>query len=442
MNTHDGIALLVGTASADITPPIGAYDGRHGRHVEVIEDAVTARALYLEQPGGEAPVVLAMADFGGVTYETDRRLRRLIGDAVGTPPERVRINTTHNHTCIGGYRTVHALYQSVGHEFFDIEWFEQCVEMGFVAAAMEAKATRRNATVAIGTAPVHGVMSSRLFLDESGAVTARMGVTDDRGRRAPRGLFDPDLYALCFRDRACGAPICTVINLACHATSISARGALISPDFPGYAASLVEQETGGPTFFLQGAGGNVGPGKDADGTVEGARVLGRRVADAALLAMRRAILCPPAPLHFHTWTQQVELLPDLPDEAQARRAFDQCAAGEHHPSELWRHAALLEVVSQREVVSRCELFIVHHGDWCLAGLPGETFVESQLAIRGASALPFALVGGYYDTTLWYIPTHKAIREGGYESRGGWTYTAAGASECLTRSTINRIATLM
>ena len=115
-----------------------------------------------------------------------------------------------------------------------------------------------------------------------------------------------------------------------------------------------------------------------------------------------------------------------------------CGLGTPHPAELWRHAALLEVVSQREAVSRCELFLLHHGDWCLAGLPGESFVESQLAIRGASALPFTLVGGYYDTTLWYIPTWKAIREGGYESRGGWTYTAPGAAECLARSVITRI----
>jgi len=202
---------------------------------------------------------------------------------------------------------------------------------------------------------------------------------------------------------------------------------------------LLEKTTGAPGFFLQGAGGSVGPGKDADGSIEGAQALGKLVADAARLALRRAQPCRPAPLRLHTWLEPIELLPDLPDEAAARRAFEECAA-KPAPSagELWRHAASLEVVSRRESVSRCDLFLLHHGDWCLAGLPGESFVESQLAIRGASPLPFTLVGAYYDATLWYIPTWKAIREGGYEARGGWTYTAPGTSEQITAAMIARM----
>jgi hypothetical protein len=434
--------LQVGSACTDITPPLGAYDGRLGKQVEVIADPVTARVIYLEQPGGEEPVVLAMGDFGGITHDTDRRLRRLIGEAVGVSPLRVRINASHNHTCIGGYRTTQQLYETVGHQFLNLEWFEQTVEAGFVEAACRAQADRREATVAVGAAPVAQVISNRSYVDEEGVVRVRFGVSDEQGRQAPRGLYDPDLYALSFRDATTDQPIVTVINVACHATSLASRGQLISPDFPGYAVGLVEQATGGPAFYLHGAGGNVGPGRDADGTLEGAKVLAGRIAEAALLALRRARPCPPAPLHLHTWTQPIDLRPDLPNEAVARRDFEQCAA-QPSPSisELWRRAALLEVVSQREVVSQCELFVLHHGDWCLAGLPGESFVESQLAIRGASPVPFTLVGGYYDTTLWYIPTWQALRSGGYEAAGGWTYTAPGTSERLTRSVIARLGAL-
>lgn len=445
MSTQDEFTLRVGTAQADITPPLGMYDGRNGNRAEQIDAPVTVRVIYMNQPGGEGPIVLAMGDFGGLTHQTDRRVRRLIGAAVGVLPARVRINASHNHTCIGGYRTVQLYYESVGRTFLDLEWFEQCVEAGFVRAAKEAKANQREATVAIGSAPVHAVISNRGFVDEHGQVVVRFGTTDEAGRNAHRGLFDPDLHVICFRDARPDEtghtePIVTVVNMACHVTSLHDRGKLISPDFPGYAMAMIEQATGGPAYFLQGGGGNVGPGKDSDGTIEGAKVLARRVADAALLAIRRAQPCRPAPLHFHTWTQRIDLLPDLPDEAAARHAFERCAARSTcSAGELWRHAALLEVVSQREAVSQCDMFLLHHGDWCLTGLPGESFVDSQLAIRGASALPFTIVGGYYDTTLWYIPTWKAIREGGFESRGGWTYTAPGACEQLARSVIDRIA---
>ena len=441
--SEDSTSLLqAGTGQADITPPLGMYDGRLDERAQRVHAPITARVIYLDQPGGEGPVVLAMGDFGGMTHDTDRRVRRLIGEAIDVPVERVRLNASHNHTCIGGYRTVQDIYKAVGRTFQDIDWFENRVEDGFVSAAREAKVSRREATVAVGSAPVHGLMSNRSFVDDDGNTVVRFGTTDEKGRRAPRGLFDPDLHTLCFRDVATDKPIVTVVNIACHATSLANRGRLISPDFPGYAMSIIEEHTGGPTFFLQGAGGNVGPGVDSDGTIEGAITLARRIADAALLAIRGATPCPVAPLRLLARTQPVELLPDLPDETEARAAFEQCAA-QPSPSvsELWRRAALLEVVSRHDEVSRCELFVLHHGNWCLAGLPGESFIESQLAIRGASSVPFTLVGAYYDTTLWYIPTWKATRDGGYEARGGWTYTVPGTSELLTHSIISRIQSL-
>lgn len=439
MRQQDDFPLLVGTFQADITPPLGTIDGRTGNRAESVDAPILVRVLYLEQPGGEEPVVLAMGDFGGITHDTDRRLRRLVGAAVDVDPSRVRINASHNHNCIGGYRTVQEYYASVGRTFLDLDWFDGRVESGFVTAARAARDSRRPATVAIGTASVRGVMSNRTYVDESGTVQVRFGTTDTKGRAAPRGLVDPDLQVLCFRDIADGEPIVTVLNMACHVTSLHERGKLISPDYPGYALTMLEDATGAPGFFLQGAGGNVGPGKDADGSIAVSRRLGRVVAEAAQLAMRRALPCRPAPLRLHTWHEPIDLRSDLPSESEARLAFAACAA-RPAPSagELWRHAALLEVVSRRDVLSSCDLFLLHHGDWCLAGLPGESFVDSQLAIRGASALPYTLVGAYYDTTLWYIPSWKAVHEGGFESRGGWSYTAPGTSERLTRAVIRRI----
>ncbi|MGH2368036.1 MAG: hypothetical protein ACRDI2_07545, partial [Chloroflexota bacterium] len=84
------------------------------------------------------------------------------------------------------------------------------------------------------------------------------------------------------------------------------------------------------------------------------------------------------------------------------------------------------------------LFLLDGGEWALAGLPAESFVEFGLAIRAASPKPFTLVGAYYDCTLWYIPTWTAMRDGGFEAHGGWRYVAAGAGEQLTASVIARL----
>lgn len=435
--------LLVGAGQVDITPPLGTLDGRigDGQRTAEIDAPVTVRVLYLEQPGGEDPVVLGMGDFGGMTHETDRRVRRLIGEALGVDPSRVRVNASHNHSCIGGYLTVQRYFESVGRNFLDKDWFENTVMKGFVSAAQSARATRRPARMEIGTAPVDGVVSSRSYLQPDGSMAVRFGYTDEAGQKAHRGLIDPDVTTVRFREADSGKNIATIVHFACHVTSLGRRGELISPDFPGYALAEVEDELGGMGFFLQGAGGNVGPGKDSDASLERSRLLGNRVAQAALRAARRAVSCPATPLRLLAWDQVVELDPDMPSEEEARAAFEACAREGGTSNKLWGHAARLEVVSQAEAVTRCDLFALQLGDWCLAGLPGESFVEAQLAIRAASPMPFTTVGAYYDTTLWYIPTWKSLREGGYESRHGWNYAAAGSSELLTRSVIDHIRNL-
>ena len=100
--------------------------------------------------------------------------------------------------------------------------------------------------------------------------------------------------------------------------------------------------------------------------------------------------------------------------------------------------AMLQVITNREAVRRCGLSLLRGGDWCLACLPAESFAEFGLAIRGSSPVPYTLVGGYYDCTLWYIPTWKSMRDGGFESQGGWRYVAAGAGEQLAASVIGRL----
>jgi hypothetical protein len=56
-----------------------------------------------------------------------------------------------------------------------------------------------------------------------------------------------------------GNPIATVVNYACHPTTLAWDNTLISPDYIGAMRELVERETGAPCLFLQGASGEIGP---------------------------------------------------------------------------------------------------------------------------------------------------------------------------------------
>ena len=80
-------------------------------------------------------------------------------------------------------------------------------------------------------------------------------------------------------------PIATIVNYACHPTTLAWQNTLISPDFPGAMREVVERETGAPCLFLQGASGDLGPKEGFVGDLEVADRNGRQLGYAALSAL-------------------------------------------------------------------------------------------------------------------------------------------------------------
>src|SRR4029079_6419313 len=56
-----------------------------------------------------------------------------------------------------------------------------------------------------------------------------------------------------------GGLIGTVVNYACPPTTLAWQNPLISPDYVGAMRETVEQPTGAPCVFLQGASAALGP---------------------------------------------------------------------------------------------------------------------------------------------------------------------------------------
>jgi hypothetical protein len=78
----------------------------------------------------------------------------------------------------------------------------------------------------------------------------------------------------------------TVVNYACHPTTLAWDNTLISPDYIGAMRELVEANTGGaPCLFLQGASGELGPAHQYVGDPAVADQHGRRLGFSALAAL-------------------------------------------------------------------------------------------------------------------------------------------------------------
>lgn len=79
--------------------------------------------------------------------------------------------------------------------------------------------------------------------------------------------------------------LATVVNYACHPTTLAWDNTLISPDYPGATREVIEKATKAPCFFIQGASGDLGPREGFVGDPEVADRNGRQLGYAALAAL-------------------------------------------------------------------------------------------------------------------------------------------------------------
>src|SRR5262249_54961517 len=117
------------------------------------------------------------------------------------------------------------------------------------ALVRQARAAVEPVTVSYGTGRC-SLAANRDFWDaDSGQFVC--GLT-------PAGPAD-DTVLVARITAASGVPLATVVNYACHPTTLAWQNTLISPDFPGAMREVVESATGVPCLFIQGASGDLGP---------------------------------------------------------------------------------------------------------------------------------------------------------------------------------------
>ena len=92
-----------------------------------------------------------------------------------------------------------------------------------------------------------------------------------------------------------GKLVATVVNYACHPTSLAWDNTLISPDYIGALRELVERETSAPCLFLQGACGELGP---REGYVGDTTVADRNGSELAYAALSTLMTLPAAGTRF------------------------------------------------------------------------------------------------------------------------------------------------
>ncbi|WP_119079121.1 hypothetical protein [Chitinophaga alhagiae] len=429
---------LAGIARKDITPPVGIFARNWGAATHETAEGVhlplTLTCITFQTDAAAAPLVLISADLGWwKSAEDERQLRQGILQATGLDAARLMCCLTHTHA--GPSTFSEDAHKPGGHL---IQPYLRQVRESAIAAVREALA---------GAAPA--------------TLTWQYGQCD---LAVNRDLPHEDRYVVAFNPntpadqtllvgRITGryGILGTIVNYACHPTTLAWNNKLLSPDYVGAMREVVEAATSAPCLFLQGASGDLSPREQYSGDTALADAHGRQLAFSVLSVLEgmlpagqelafTGIVASGAPLGI--WekkpfaaatTLQAEMalvslpLKDLPPLEEIERAWAAC---EDHvlKERLWRQRGIRKTVGDGAEAAM-PLWVWRLGNSLLLGQPNETYSIFQQTLRESCA-PFAvavmnIVNGY----AGYLPPAESYN---HHSYAVWqTPFKQGALEILT-----------
>ncbi len=414
--------LRVSTFVVDVSPRLGQPVGLGFiAAARTSEHPLLAKGIVLG--GSGKPVVLCAIDWMEFHNDAFAMLQARIAAAAATDPSRVSLHALHQHTAPALDPDAQMLMLGVDspRRIASAAYLKSAADR--IAAAVRAALRKSRPVTHVGTsqAKIQKMASSRRLLREDGSITARMSSTRDAALRAlPEGRIDPWLktVTLLFERQ----PIVQLHYYATHPQSFYGDRRL-SYDVPGIVRERLQQQTGVFQVYFTGCGGDVAFGKYNDGT-PAAR---DRLVERLDRGMRQSLASvTPHPVDSFDWRT-------VPVRFGSRRepsfSSDQCRKvladpGSSHSQRL--KAAITLAWNQRVADGdRVLLYRLAIGPVQIVHLPGEPFVEYQLAAQKMAPGSFVAVAGFGDCGMSYIGGDRIFTDrGGYEQ----TWALAGPSE--------------
>lgn len=407
----DDRPLKVGVFAVDASPPVGsplAYDPTK----EVVLP-LSCRGVVIEGKG--KPIVLCAVDWIGIGNDGQAEFRKALAGAAGTEPARVEVHTLHQHdapACDFSTARLMAEHGADPAAVLDVD-FARGVIARAARAVRAAKAEARPVTqLGLGRATIEKVASNRRILGPDGKVRATRytACKDPELRAEPVGTIDPVLRMISFWDG--DKPVAVLTFYATHPQSYY-RTSGANPDFPGIARDRRQEMTGVPHIHFNGAGGNIGAGKWNDGAHENRQILADRVADGMARAWKSTRKTPiqADDLGWETVPVALPPAPHLVEKTLLARLDDTKAP----IRERYIAAGELAWLRRCHEGAKVDVSCLRLGKARLLLLPGELFVEYQLAAQKLRPDLFIALAAYGDYAPGYIGTEVAYAQGGYET---------------------------
>jgi hypothetical protein len=407
--------LRITSFEADVTPPIGApLCGGGVMPAKEIVDKLWSRGVVLF-PAGDKPIVLCAVDWVGISNGGNDAFRDELAAAAGTTRERVAVHCLHQHDAPSCDFFAEELLapHGLGGRNFDVAFARTALKRISDALAASLKQPQPVTHVGYGKGKVEQVASNRRVLGPDGKVKAsRWSATESAELRAePEGTIDPYVHLVSFWNGE--TPVATLSYYATHPQSYYGKGG-VSCDFPGLARATRDREQLGVVHVhFNGAAGNVTAGKYNDGAPENRPVLAARLA-AGMRAAWDATQKSPLRQQAIAWRVRPTALPPAKS-----LELDKLRATLNDPNA----AATARTQAGRKLswVERCaagrkiDIACLWLGPIAVLHMPGELFVEYQLAAQQMRPGSPVVMAAYGDGGPGYIGLEKSYAEGGYET---------------------------
>lgn len=436
---------LAGVATRDVTPPVGIrarnwgpadWDAATGHH-----RPLELTAVALAGHTGDPVLVIAVDGTWWRRVDDERRCRGAVLAATGLPEDRVLLSLSHTHA---GPVLCAADADLPGGEL--IAPYLEALAGAAADAAREAVATMVPAALdwAVGRC---GLASNRELLLTDGCGAA--------GAAGPRPVVghnpDPDdgpaddtvLVGRLSR-LADTAAMATIVNYACHPTTMAWQGSVLSPDYVGAMRELVASATGAPVAFLQGASGELAPAHQYTGDTAVADRHGTGLGHAVLAALATlppvgteltltGVVESGAPLAM--WQPRPRTSPAGADPATVLTARRSEVTLDLRPlpslAELEQQWAGIDPRSRAERLQRARnlrdgyvtgptvqhpLWVWRLGTALLVAHPGEAYSRLQRTLRAhVGDWPVVVVNLTNGPGFVYLPTRSAYRVDAYQA---------------------------
>lgn len=406
--------LRIGTFQLDGTPPAGSplCDGLV-QPVATVADPLSIRGVVLL--GAGKPIVLAAFDWAGISNSGYDAFRTAVAQAVGTDADRVAIHSLHQHDAPGCDFDAEAILAQHGlaGAMFNVADARQKLADTAAAAKRAAENAEPFTHIGLGKAKIEQVASARRVVGPNGKIkfTRTSATRNAEARAEPEGVIDPFVQVLSFWSGE--RPLAILSYYATHPMSHYGKGE-VSADFIGLARNAHERETGVFHAHFNGGGGNVTAGKYNDGNPANRALFTERVRSGLQAAWKATKKTPIAAADV-SWTVEGVTLPVSPrylDHAATERSIDDPALTVGQRVQFARHLAFAKRMAAGHKIP---LQLLQLGDVRVLHMPGELFVEYQLAAQQMRPDAPVLMAAYGDYGSGYICLQRSYDEGGYES---------------------------